>query len=240
MSTIVVIPTYNEVESIGEIVDSLKDSYPKLSILVVDDNSLDGTASVALAAGAQVLHRSEKQGLGLAYLDAFQRIINGDYGQFERIIEMDGDGSHQIASIQGFLDQKADLVIGARWIKGGSVVNWPWHRRSLSRFGNLMARVSTGMPFKDSTSGFRCFHIDLLKALVTELENEPVLSGYGFQIDLVRRSWQLNANIVEIPIQFIERRAGRSKMGLPIVREAMARLAMWWISRWFKRIAQRR
>lgn len=239
MKALVITPTYNEAANIeGAVAAILTNS--EADVLIVDDNSPDGTGSIAddLARGNErvhVLHRSIKDGLGGAYLAGFAWALERDY---EVIVEMDADGSHRGVDLPLLLAEiarnpRADLVLGSRWIAGGSVVNWPRGRLWLSRIGNVYARVMLNVPVADATGGFRAFRADTLR----KLNLDGVRSqGYCFQIDLVRRVIQAGMTIVEVPITFVERTAGSSKMSNAIVREALIRVTLWGITDRLKRI----
>jgi dolichol-phosphate mannosyltransferase len=226
---LVVIPTYNEVENVRIITDRVRRAVPSVDILVADDNSPDGTGQVAdqLAAGdgqIHVLHRAGKQGLGAAYVAGFAWAKEHGY---DVVVEMDADGSHAPEELPRLLDalrDGADAVIGSRWVRGGSVVNWPLHRLILSRGANIYTRLAMGMPYRDATGGYRAYRMPLLD----KIEIESVLSqGYCFQIDLTRRAHREGFRVVEVPIRFAERERGASKMSQAIVREALLRVTAW-------------
>lgn len=231
MNTLVVIPTYNEAGQISAAIDSVLSAQPTVSILVVDDNSPDGTAQVVAELAMRdprvsLLRRDAKEGLGLAYLAGF------DWGfrkEFELIVEMDADGSHLAGDLEALLraTNHADLVIGSRWVAGGEVQNWPAIRRFVSKFGNSYARVMLGTKIFDMTSGFRVYRASFLKALVAT----PVSShGYSFQVELAYRAFQSGV-VAERPITFVERVNGKSKMTLAIVLEALTKVTFWGIKR---------
>ena len=225
---VVVIPTYNERENLPLIVERLRRAVPDADVLIVDDNSPDGTGILAdgLAAtddSVHVLHRTSKAGLGAAYLAGFAEALRRGYGV---VVEMDADGSHQPEQLPALLTAlaDADLVLGARWIPGGGAVNWPWHRELLSRGGNLYTRLMLRMPLHDATGGFRAFRASTLRGI----DLDSVLSqGYCFQVDLAWRAVQRGYRVVEVPITFIERTAGQSKMSQRIVVEALWRVTVW-------------
>lgn len=230
---LVVIPTYDESLNLARTVTRLLTAVPSVDVLVVDDASPDGTGEIAdrIAAESErvhVLHRLGKQGLGSAYLDGFGWGLARDY---DVLVEMDADGSHQpeqLPSLLAALDG-ADLVIGSRWVRGGSVVNWPRTRQLLSRGGNRYVQVALGLPVKDATGGFRAFR----RSTLDQLDLHGVAShGYCFQIDLTRRALQQGCAVVEVPIEFVERELGVSKMTGSIVREALWRVTAWGIVRW--------
>lgn len=222
MKAIVIIPTYNERENIGAIIDAILKVKPDIHILVVDDNSPDGTAEVVKEkmSGNDQIHlivRPEKNGLGTAYVEGFRYSL--DKG-FDAIFEMDADFSHNPEDIPRFLEELGvyDLVIGSRYIKGVNVVNWPLSRLMLSYFANLYTKIITGLPVKDATGGFKCFKASKLKELRL---SEVKTNGYGFQIEMNFRMWKAGAKIKEIPIIFIDRRSGVSKMNKKIIWEAI-------------------
>jgi dolichol-phosphate mannosyltransferase len=225
---LVVVPTYDERLNLERTVARLRAAVPDADVLVVDDASPDGTGEVAdrLSAGDEqvhVLHRLGKQGLGTAYLAGFGWGLARDY---QVLVEMDADGSHQPEELPRLLAalDEADLVIGSRWVPGGSVVNWPRSRRLLSRGGNAYVRLLLGLGLRDATGGFRAFR----RATVEKLDLHGVASeGYCFQVDLARRVVGSGGRVVEVPIQFVERERGTSKMSGAIVREALWRVTVW-------------
>src|SRR4030067_3804021 len=222
MKSLVIIPTYNEKENLEKIVPEILKMDDSLNILVVDDNSPDGTGERADRIAAKnnrvfVLHRPGKMGLGQAYIAGFKYALGKGY---DYIFEMDADFSHDPKYLPDFLTaiQKADLVIGSRYIRGVNVVNWPMTRLLLSYCANIYARWVTGLPVKDSTGGFKCYRrIVLEKIKLDEIKSE----GYSFQIETSYRAWKKGFKIVEIPIVFVDRQQGESKMSKKIVREAM-------------------
>ena len=219
-------PTYNEVESLSFSINSIRELELELDVLIVDDNSPDGTGHLADQLSNSktfVLHRKAKDGLGAAYLAGFNWAISKDY---EVVIEMDADGSHQAKDLQKILDQveNADLVLGSRWVNGGEVVNWPWYRRMISRAGNRYAKQMLGTKINDMTSGFRAFRVDFLKSLKLE---GVAARGYGFQVEMALRTHRAGGRIIEVPIVFIERNFGKSKMTTAIVLEAL-----WLVTKW--------
>jgi dolichol-phosphate mannosyltransferase len=225
---LVVIPTYNEAENIDPIVDRVRRAVPEAHILVVDDNSPDGTGRLAdeLAAAddhIHVLHRLGKEGLGAAYLAGFAWGIEAGY---EVLVEMDADGSHQPEQLPDLLAalSDADLVLGSRWVEGGQVVNWPKSREILSRGGNLWARLALGIPIRDATGGYRAFRRETLLGLGL---NDVASAGYCFQVDLAWRGVKAGYRVVEVPIIFVERERGDSKMSRKIVIEALVRTTLW-------------
>ena len=228
-------PTYNEALNIVEVISRLRGSLPNVDILVVDDNSPDGTGDIADSFAddrLHVLHREKKGGLGPAYLAGFRWGFDRDY---ERFVEMDADGSHQPEELENLLNavDGADLVLGTRWMPGGSVINWPLSRRLISRFGTKYASLALGLSYRDLTSGFRVLSRPMIAAIFAE---EITTIGYGFQIEIVRVANSHGLKIVEVPITFIERVAGSSKMSRKIVIEAWRKTTIWG----FQRIINRR
>jgi dolichol-phosphate mannosyltransferase len=225
---LVVTPTYDERLNIAAVVTRLRAAVPHADVLVVDDNSPDGTGDIAdeLAASdpaVHVLHRPVKEGLGAAYVAGFQWGLARDY---QVLVEMDADGSHQPEQLPALLSalQNADLVLGSRWVKGGSVTDWPVSRMALSRGGNTYVRLSLGLGLRDATGGFRAFRREVLESI----DLAAVAShGYCFQVDLAWRALRQGATVVEVPIDFVERVHGRSKMSGSIVREALWRVTQW-------------
>ncbi|RXZ49154.1 polyprenol monophosphomannose synthase [Agromyces fucosus] len=230
---LVVIPTYNERENIAAIVSRVRTAVPAASVLVVDDSSPDGTGVIAdeLAAAdasVHVLHRTEKNGLGAAYLDAFAWALAEG---FDPIVQMDADGSHQPEQLTRLLDALAteppvDLVIGSRWIDGGSIENWPRRRQWLSRGGSAYARWVLRLPTRDATAGYRAFRADALRRIRLD---DVHTRGYGFQVDMLWHAREAGLVVVEVPVTFVERERGRSKMSAGIVIEAMMRVTGWGI-----------
>lgn len=225
---LVVVPTYNERINLPLIVPAILEQHPCIEILVVDDNSPDGTGQVAeeLAAAEQrvhVLHRPGKQGLGKAYLDGFRWALKHGY---DLIFEMDADFSHDPKYIPEFLRvaDTADLIIGSRYKTGVNVINWPMSRLLLSYMANQYARRVTGLPLTDSTAGFKCFHRRVLEAIEFD---EVKSNGYSFQIEIHFRAWRKGFRLAEIPIVFTDRSEGQSKMSKRIVREAI--WMVWWL-----------
>jgi dolichol-phosphate mannosyltransferase len=225
---LVIIPTYNEAENIRLITDRLRRSVPAADVLVADDNSPDGTGRIAddlAAADPQifVMHRAGKQGLGAAYLAGFAWAHENGY---DAVVEMDADGSHAPEELPRLLDAlvDADLVLGSRYVAGGTVINWPWHRQLLSRGGNFYTRLAIGVPIKDATGGYRAYRMTMLQ----KLEIDTVASqGYCFQVDLAWRAQRNGFKVVEVPITFAERELGASKMSSAVVREALWRVTVW-------------
>jgi len=233
---LVVIPTYDERQTLPTTLPALRAAVPEAHVLVVDDNSPDGTGRIADALAADdssvdVLHRPGKQGLGVAYLAGFAWGLERG---FDVLVEMDADGSHRpqdlpllLAALPG-----ADCVIGSRWVPGGQVVNWPRSREALSRGGNAYIRLMLGMPVRDATAGFRAYRADVLRAVdLASVDSQ----GYCFQVDLTRRAIAAGFRVVEVPITFVEREFGESKMSRAIVAEAMAQVTTWGIRQRFGR-----
>ena len=223
-----IIPTYNEREALPLIVKRVRASVPEADILVADDNSPDGTGAIAdeLAAAdnhIKVMHRLGKEGLGAAYLAGFAWALQEGY---DVVCEMDADGSHQPEQLPRLLEglQNADLVLGSRWVAGGATENWPKSRQMISRGGSLYTRVMLGVPLRDVTGGYRAFRADTLRALDL---HEVASQGYCFQIDLAWRALQRGLRVKEVPITFVERTVGTSKMSRKIVVEALWRVTAW-------------
>jgi dolichol-phosphate mannosyltransferase len=223
LKTVVVIPTYNEADNIGRIVPAVLERDPDISVLVVDDNSPDGTAAIVKALPGfgdriKILERPGKAGLGAAYIAGFQWILaNTDA---EVIFEMDADFSHDPVALDEFLEEikTHDVVLGSRYLYGVTVVNWPLRRVILSVGANIYARVVTGMSIKDSTGGFKCFRRKVLEALpLPRIKSD----GYSFQIEMNYHCWKRGYSIKEIPIMFVDRQVGISKMSKKIIWEAM-------------------
>jgi dolichol-phosphate mannosyltransferase len=239
--TLVVVPTYNELESIPGALARLAAHVPGAHVLVVDDGSPDGTgALVEQIAAAEsgpreihVLHRSGKQGLGTAYVAGFRWALERGY---DVICEMDADGSHRAQDLPLLLAalDGADLALGSRWVPGGSVVNWPRHREFLSRGANTYTRLMLGIPLRDATGGFRAYRADLLRSLpLGEVQSQ----GYCFQVDMSWRSVRAGARTIEIPITFVERAAGASKMNRAIIVEALVSVTRWGIAERSRQVA---
>lgn len=218
---VVLIPTYNEKDNLPRIVGRVRTSVPSADILVLDDNSPDGTGAVAdgLAASdpqVHVLHRPGKQGLGAAYKAGFAWALERGY---DAAVEMDADGSHQPEQLPALLEaaRDADLVIGARWVRGGSVVNWPAHRKALSVGANIYTKLMLGLPVNDATGGYRVYRTSALRAMDLDSVSS---AGYGFQVDMTVALVRAGLRAVEVPIEFVEREIGESKMSGNIVSEA--------------------
>lgn len=234
--TVVVVPTYNERENLTPLVQRLLALPVSVDLLVVDDNSPDGTGRLAdeLATtrpSVHVLHRQEKNGLGRAYLAGFKWALNQGY-QF--IFEMDGDLSHNPDDIPAFLDaaKDADLVLGSRYLNGIRIINWPLSRLMLSKGAAKYVQVITGMPFTDPTGGYKCFRQAALRAINLEEINS---NGYSFQIEVTHRLWRQGMQVVEVPIIFTDRFQGRSKMTGHIIREAFTMVWRLWFQNGMRR-----
>ena len=231
--SLVILPTYNEATNIISITSRILACSANVDILIVDDNSPDGTGQIADSISSNssdrihVLHRTHKGGLGPAYLAGFEWGIGHGY---ELLIEMDADGSHQPEELPDLLKKSthSDLVIGTRWMPGGSVKNWPLYRRLISQLGTQYASRALNSDLRDMTSGYRV----LSQKLVTDILQNPIQSnGYSFQIEIVRFALQNNYRVTEVPITFIERVTGRSKMNKGIVFEAFWLTTRWYVQR---------
>lgn len=239
---LVIVPTYNERENLPMITGRLRAAVPDAHILIADDASPDGTGEAADALAAaddhiHVLHRPGKQGLGAAYIAGFRWGLAQGY---DVLVEIDADGSHQPEELPRLLEvlaRGADLVIGSRWIPGGKVVNWPWTRELLSRGANTYARIVLGIPVRDSTAGFRAYRAATLEKIgLDDVQSQ----GYCFQVDLTLRTIRSGLRVREVPITFVERTAGASKMSRTIVFEALWRIAAWGIAGLPDRLRRRR
>lgn len=225
---LVIIPTYNEAENVGVIVERVRRAVPDVDVLIADDNSPDGTGALADDLAAQdshvrVLHRAGKEGLGAAYVAGFGWAKDHNY---DAVVEMDADGSHAPEELSRLLDalRTADVALGSRYIAGGSVVNWPVHRLLISRGGNLYVRMLLGFPVKDATGGYRAYRMPVLD----KIELGTVASqGYCFQVELAWRANKAGFRLAEVPITFAERERGASKMSSSIFREALLRVTVW-------------
>jgi dolichol-phosphate mannosyltransferase len=210
------------------VVARVRTSVPNAHILIADDNSPDGTGKIAdeLAASddhLHVLHRPAKKGLGAAYVAGFGWALDAGY---DVVVEMDADGSHQPEQLPNLLEAltNADVVLGSRWVAGGKVSNWPKSREVLSRGANAYARLALGIPLRDTTGGYRVYRAEVLRSFdLTTVRSQ----GYCFQVDLALRSWQHGYRVVEVPISFVERALGASKMNRGIVIEALWRVTQW-------------
>ena len=225
---VMVIPTFNEALNIEWIVGRLRAARPDVDVMIVDDNSPDGTGDIAdrLAAAdtaISVVHRTEKAGLGAAYLHGFRVALDAGY---DVIGEMDADGSHQPEQLHLLLTglESADLVIGSRWVKGGSVVNWPLFRKFLSIFGNLYVRLLLGIKVRDATAGYRVFRRTTLEKINIDTVDS---AGYIFQTDMAWRTLQAGLVVEEVPIEFIERERGDSKMSGAVASESLKQVTKW-------------
>ncbi|MDO5634567.1 MAG: polyprenol monophosphomannose synthase [Micrococcus sp.] len=236
MRVLTIIPTYNEIESLPLTLGRLREAVPASDVLIVDDGSPDGTGQWADATAAQdpqvhVLHRAEKNGLGGAYIAGFGWALERGY---DVLVEMDADGSHQPEQLPRLLEaiQSADLVIGSRRVPGGKMVNWPAHRKLISAGGSLYPRLLLGLNLTDITAGYRAYRADVLR----QIDLSAVQSkGYGFQVDMTFRTARLGKRIVEVPITFVERELGESKMSSGIIREAVVNVTRWGLAaRWEK------
>ncbi|MFB7559338.1 polyprenol monophosphomannose synthase [Streptomyces brevispora] len=239
--TLVIIPTYNEAENIKPIVSRVRAAVPEADILVADDNSPDGTGKLAdeLASADErvhVLHRKSKEGLGAAYLAGFRWGMEHDYGV---LVEMDADGSHQPEELPRLLTalKGADLVLGSRWVPGGRVVNWPKSREMISRGGSTYSRLMLGLRTRDVTGGYRAFRTETLKGIGLD---EVASQGYCFQVDLARRAIDAGYHVVEVPITFVDREIGDSKMSRDILVEALWRVTAWGVTTRTNRVLGRR
>ncbi|MFR9726395.1 polyprenol monophosphomannose synthase [Streptomyces sp. MS19] len=239
---LVIIPTYNEADNLPPLLDRLRAACPAVHVLVADDDSPDGTGKVAdEIAGddprVHVLHRAGKEGLGAAYLAGFAWGLDRGY---DVLVEMDGDASHQPEELPRLLTalaSGADVALGSRWVPGGRIVHWPKYRELLSRGGSAYARLLLGVPVRDVTGGFRAFRRHVLESgLLTGVASQ----GYCFQVDLAHRAVRAGYRVAEVPITFVERRAGDSKMSREIVVEALWRVTVWGVAARLGRPAARR
>lgn len=228
MKTLIIVPTYNELENIRRLLPELMALGPDIRVLVVDDNSPDGTGELADELAAEydrisVLHRPGKLGLGSAYVAGFRYAVQQDV---DCVFEMDADFSHDPAMIPRFIEEIAscDVVIGSRYISGINVVNWPMSRLLLSYFANIYTRVVTGMSIRDTTSGYKCFRREVLENIDLD---EVRSDGYAFQIEMNFRCWRKGYRIREIPIIFVDRRSGTSKLSQGVINEAV--WIVWWL-----------
>lgn len=234
MRVLTIIPTYNELESLPLTLNRLRTAVPEVDVLVVDDNSPDGTGDWADTRATQdsqvhVLHRAEKNGLGGAYIAGFRWGLERGY---DVLVEMDADGSHQPEQLPRLLDaiDQSDLVIGSRRVPGGKMVNWPTHRKLISTCGSLYPRIMLGLKLTDVTAGYRAYRAETLQAIDLEAVQSK---GYGFQVDMTFRTARLGKRIVEVPITFVEREYGESKMSGNIITEAVTNVTQWGLAaRW--------
>jgi dolichol-phosphate mannosyltransferase len=231
---LIVMPTYNERQNLEIMAGRIRESTPDVDVLVVDDNSPDGTGDLAdkLAEGdshVQVMHRTEKAGLGRAYIAGFSWALERGY---DAVVEMDADGSHRPEDLPRLLtayENGAAAVIGSRYVPGGTVVNWPRSREFLSRGANIYNRIMLGTSVRDATGGFRVYQAQTLRTIgLDNIES----AGYCFQIDMTLRVLQSGLKIVEVPITFVERERGSSKMSNAVIREAFLRVAQWGVTAW--------
>ena len=231
MKILVIIPTYNESENIKRIVPLVLEKDSSINVLIVDDNSPDGTGNIADEMAREndrifVIHRQNKSGLGTAYITGFKFALGKNY---DLVFEMDCDFSHDPKYIPQFLEtaREADVVLGSRYISGVNVINWPMSRLLLSYYANVYSRIITGLPVRDATGGFKCFRRKVLEAIDLDKVKS---NGYSFQIEMSFRAWKKGFKIKEIPIVFEDRKVGQSKMSKKIVREAVWmvwRLRLW-------------
>ena len=228
MTVLVIVPTYNERDNLLWILDRLRCAVPEADVLVVDDASPDGTGTMAQEMAARdpqvnVLHRTSKTGLGGAYVAGFRWGLERGY---TALVEMDADGSHAPEELPRLLAglRRADVVLGSRWVSGGEVHNWPRARMLLSRGGNAYARLALRIPLQDATGGFRVYRREVLEQLPLDDVNSQ---GYCFQVDLAWQAWRAGFTVVEVPITFVERVRGSSKMSRTIVAEALWRVTVW-------------
>jgi glycosyltransferase involved in cell wall biosynthesis len=237
--TLIAVPTYQEAGNVAGVIRRIRNVVPEADILVIDDASPDGTAGIAEAVGRElghvsVLRRPGKSGLGSAYRDGFAWALERDY---EIVVEMDADLSHDPASLPDLLQavaRGADLALGSRYVPGGGIPRWSWHRRALSRWGNRYASWALGLEIADATSGFRAFRAETLRNIDLRAVRAD---GYGFQIEMAFLVVRAGGKVVEVPIEFADRTQGQSKMSSRIVIEALA-LVTWWGAR--ERVRERR
>lgn len=238
MRVVTIIPTYNEIESLPKTVARLRSAVPGSDILVVDDNSPDGTGTLADRLASEdpaihVLHREGKAGLGAAYIAGFRWGLDAGY---DVLVEMDADGSHQpeeLTRLLGALRDGADMVKGSRWIPGGKVVNWPTHRKAISLAGSLYSRLMLGVSIRDITGGYNAFKAQTLRTIDL---NSVESVGYCFQIDLTWQTLKAGLAVREVPITFVEREYGDSKMSGGIVAESIVLVTKWGIADKWRRL----
>lgn len=237
MKPIILIPTYNESTSIVELLRSLEDLHNtrEFDVLILDDNSPDRTADIVENLGlnwVEILRRPGKAGLGAAYRAGFAHVL--PLNKYSKVVTMDADGSHRVADLPAMLDasnEALSITLGTRWMPGGSVINWPKSRQFLSRSGTRYARIALGIPLNDLTGGFRVYSIELLKKLNL---SQMTATGYCFQIEMAMASILAGATAIEVPITFVERVNGVSKMSRAIVFEALWQTTLWGLSRRFR------
>lgn len=237
MKPIILIPTYNESTSIVELLRSLEDLHNTrdFDVLILDDNSPDHTADIVENLGlnwVEILRRPGKAGLGAAYRAGFAHVL--PLNKYSKVVTMDADGSHRVADLPAMLDasnEALSITLGTRWMPGGSVINWPKSRQFLSRSGTRYARIALGIPLNDLTGGFRVYSIELLKKLNL---SQMTATGYCFQIEMAMASILAGATAIEVPITFVERVNGVSKMSRAIVIEALWQTTLWGLSRRFR------
>jgi len=222
MKTLIIIPTYNELENLPRLLPEVLSKDESIDVLIVDDNSPDGTAAFVESQmknnnRIHLIKRQSKQGLGTAYIAGFKYALQNN---FQIIFEMDADFSHDPKEIPRFLDEikNSDVILGSRYINGVNVINWPLRRLLLSSFANLYTRIITGMPIHDATGGFKCFRREVLEAIDLDRVKS---NGYAFQIEMTFKAWKKGFKVKEIPIIFVDRVKGKSKMSKKIVREAV-------------------
>ncbi|MCM2580307.1 polyprenol monophosphomannose synthase [Streptomyces meridianus] len=239
-TVLVIVPTFNEAGNIRKTVGRVRAAVPEAHVLIADDNSPDGTGKIADELGAEdgrvhVLHRKGKEGLGAAYLAGFRWGFEHGYGV---LVEMDADGSHQPEELPRLLTalRNADAVLGSRWVPGGRVVNWPKSRQFLSRGGSTYSRLLLDVPIRDVTGGFRAFRKETLQGLGLD---GVASQGYCFQVDLAWRAVKAGYRVVEVPITFVEREVGDSKMSRDIVVEALWRVTAWGVGARGRRLLER-
>jgi len=232
MKFLVLMPTFNERQNLENSVLQVLQAVPGINLLIIDDNSPDGTGAIADKLSEEnsevsVLHRKSKKGLGRAYLDGFTWAAKNS---FDFVIQMDADGSHQPKNLSDLISKARPnrLVIGSRWIPGGEVLNWPWYRKVISRFGNLYARRMLGTKVMDMTAGYRLYPVSSLAKMKLQ---DVQAQGYGFQIEMTLLAIEEGLEVVEVPISFVERTVGKSKMTMKIVLEAFWLCTKWGIRR---------
>ena len=222
MKILIIIPTYNELENLPKLLPEVLSKDENINVLIVDDNSPDGTAGfverqMKVDNRIHLIKRPSKQGLGTAYIAGFKYALQNN---FQIIFEMDADFSHDPKEIPRFLDEikNSDVVLGSRYINGVNVINWPLRRLLLSSFANLYTRIITGLPVYDATGGYKCFNRKVLEAIDLDRVKS---NGYAFQIEMTFKAWKKGFKVKEIPIIFVDRVKGKSKMSKKIVREAV-------------------